>query len=46
MSIGVCTMLLTLAQRFGDHVFVAMLTFCFVLGKGLFTNDVSIFWGL
>ena len=35
MSIGVCTMLLTLAQRFGDHVFVAMLTFCFVLGKYL-----------
>jgi len=32
VSIGVCTMLLTLAQRFGDHVFLAMLTFCFVLG--------------
>eukprot|EP00092_Neocalanus_flemingeri_P006507 GFUD01007014.1.p1 GENE.GFUD01007014.1~~GFUD01007014.1.p1 ORF type:complete len:481 (+),score=96.44 GFUD01007014.1:263-1705(+) len=32
VSIGICTMLLTLAQRFGDNVFLAMLVFCFLLG--------------
>jgi len=32
ISIGICTMLLTLATNFGDHVFGAMLTFCFILG--------------
>eukprot|EP00090_Calanus_glacialis_P038381 TRINITY_DN6699_c0_g1_i1.p1 TRINITY_DN6699_c0_g1~~TRINITY_DN6699_c0_g1_i1.p1 ORF type:complete len:481 (-),score=83.59 TRINITY_DN6699_c0_g1_i1:68-1510(-) len=31
-SIGICTMLLTTAQLFGDHVFLAMLSFCFILG--------------
>jgi len=32
VSIGACTMLLTTAQLFGDHVFLAMLSFCFILG--------------
>jgi len=31
-SIGVCTMLITTAQMFGDHIFMAMLAFCFILG--------------
>lgn len=31
-SIGICTMLLTTAQLFGDNVFLAMLSFCFILG--------------
>jgi len=32
ISIGICTMLLTLAQMFGNYVFLAMLSFCFILG--------------
>jgi len=32
VSIGACTMLLTTAQLFGEHVFLAMLSFCFILG--------------
>jgi len=32
VSIGICTMLLTTAQLFGDNVFLAMLSFCFILG--------------
>jgi len=32
VCIGVCTMLLTMAQMFGEHVFLAMLSFCFILG--------------
>merc|ERR1719348_385538 len=32
ISIGVCTMLLTLAQMFGNYVFLALLSFCFILG--------------
>jgi len=32
VSIGACTMLLTTAQLFGDHVFLGLLSFCFILG--------------
>ena len=32
ISIGICTMLLTLAPMIGDNVFIAMMSFCFVLG--------------
>jgi len=32
VSIGICTILLTTAQLFGDNVFLALLLLCFILG--------------